>query len=281
MVISIVVMLVALLLPAVQGARKQAAATVCQARVRQWGILFQTEAAAYQDQPFLYAFSTHWSRTVSDDRFDSGRVSGHHVADEMFLCPMASRLEKDNVIECPDLHTGKVSYQYWGTTFTASWSLQPDGSISGVRSYGCNSALQSMGASASLDAREKARNPIDAANWLWPATVKGSTCASVPVFFDGIASGGLWESDKDSPPPYEDMSIPKVSPENHWWPFCINRHNGGVNYLFLDWSVRKMGLKELWTLKWNKDFSTTGPWTRAGGVAPEDWPPWMRKFKDY
>ena len=62
---------------------------------------------------------------------------------------------------------------------------------------------------------------------------------------------------------------------------CINRHNGHVNGLFLDWSVRKIGLKELWTLKWHSDFDTSNPWTRAGGVQPEDWPEWMRNFKDY
>jgi len=26
---------------------------------------------------------------------------------------------------------------------------------------------------------------------------------------------------------------------------------------FLDWSVRKIGLKELWTLKWNPQFDTS------------------------
>jgi len=24
-----------------------------------------------------------------------------------------------------------------------------------------------------------------------------------------------------------------------------------------------------------------GPWTKAGGVLPSDWPVWMRNFKDY
>jgi prepilin-type processing-associated H-X9-DG protein len=66
-----------------------------------------------------------------------------------------------------------------------------------------------------------------------------------------------------------------------WGPFCINRHNGHVNSLFLDWSVRKVGLKELWTLKWYSEFDTANAWTKAGGVLPEDWPHWMRKFKDY
>jgi prepilin-type processing-associated H-X9-DG protein len=63
--------------------------------------------------------------------------------------------------------------------------------------------------------------------------------------------------------------------------FCIDRHSGGINSLFLDWSVRKVGLKELWTLKWNEDFDTSNEWTRAGGVQPDDWPEWMWKFKDY
>jgi len=63
--------------------------------------------------------------------------------------------------------------------------------------------------------------------------------------------------------------------------FCINRHDGYVNGLFLDWSVRKIGLKELWTLKWYAEFDRAGPWTKAGSVQPEDWPQWMRRFKDY
>ena len=62
---------------------------------------------------------------------------------------------------------------------------------------------------------------------------------------------------------------------------CLNRHNACVNVLFLDWSARRVGLKELWTLKWHRGYETTGPWTRAGGILPEDWPQWMRNFKDY
>jgi prepilin-type processing-associated H-X9-DG protein len=62
---------------------------------------------------------------------------------------------------------------------------------------------------------------------------------------------------------------------------CIDRHSGGVNVLLMDWSVRKAGIKELWTFKWSRKFDTAGKWTRAGGVRPEDWPKWMRGFKDY
>jgi len=45
--------------------------------------------------------------------------------------------------------------------------------------------------------------------------------------------------------------------------------------------VREVGLKQLWTLKWHRQFDTAGPWTRAGGCTPEKWPPWMRGFEYY
>ncbi len=62
---------------------------------------------------------------------------------------------------------------------------------------------------------------------------------------------------------------------------CINRHEGFINCLFMDWSTRKVGFKELWTLKWYRSFKTANAWTRAGGVKPSDWPQWMRAFRDY
>ena len=62
---------------------------------------------------------------------------------------------------------------------------------------------------------------------------------------------------------------------------CINRHVGFVGCVFADSSCRKVGLKELWTLKWSKSFNTRDVWTSAGGVIASDWPGWMSRFKDY
>jgi prepilin-type processing-associated H-X9-DG protein len=76
--------------------------------------------------------------------------------------------------------------------------------------------------------------------------------------------------DSQPPPPRDDTRS-----------FFINRHNAYINSLFLDWSVRPVGIKELWTLKWYQEFNTAGRWTKAGGVTPDRWPAWMRGFKDY
>jgi hypothetical protein len=93
----------------------------------------------------------------------------------------------------------------------------------------------------------------------------------------------------DSQYPYFSVYTPAVEPPDYDGDFndnemqwiCINRHMGYVNAIFLDFSARKVGLKELWTLKHSRTFDTCGPWTKCGGVEPNDWPEWMRGFQYY
>jgi len=101
---------------------------------------------------------------------------------------------------------------------------------------------------------------------------------NVPLVFDSWWLYGF--CNPDDPPPKSD-AIPRVDlsiPANH---LCVDRHNRYINSVFMDWSVRKVGLKELWVLKWYPEYNTAGPWTRAGGVTPERWPKWLRNCKDF
>ena len=54
--------------------------------------------------------------------------------------------------------------------------------------------------------------------------------------------------------------------------FCIDRHNGGVNAVFMDLSARKVLLKELWYLTWHKGYEP--------GNIRWPWPDWMDKYPD-
>ena len=118
----------------------------------------------------------------------------------------------------------------------------------------------------------------DDLRFMW-MTSAVKNAATVPVFCD--AAGYCVELYRDKYAPPECDPIPTISAGNAANVVCMNRHEGGVNYLFLDWSVRKIGLKEIWTLKWHTQYNTQGPWTIAGGAKPEDWPQWLRRFKDY
>jgi len=267
-VISIIVLLMALLLPTLQRVRKQARAVACQANLRQWGIFFSAQETANEDEPVTASgLKASEGAGPGDSMRYLERCYGPEIVD-LFVCPMASRWEMKGVRE----------YKGWreadGSTFTAWWFSAPPGEMDRelyLGSYGSNHEVTFIGFRDRPKEMGMADTVYDSA---WEsAAVRGA--ASIPFFFD-CAIGGASPHKREGPPPSEGCEG-----TYYWYTECINRHDGGVNYLFMDWSVRKVGLKELWTLKWNKKFSTRGPWTKAGGVKPEDWPVWMRGFKEY
>lgn len=73
---------------------------------------------------------------------------------------------------------------------------------------------------------------------------------NVPVMGDAAwrADGQPFQSDE--PPSYEGQPRTGVGTGgNEMRIFCINRHDGAINVLFMDWTIRRVGLKQLWRLK--------------------------------
>ncbi|MBN1804392.1 MAG: hypothetical protein JW837_04005 [Sedimentisphaerales bacterium] len=68
----------------------------------------------------------------------------------------------------------------------------------------------------------------------------------VPVFVDALRFD-LWPQETEPPTAYENP----IWSNNNIARCLINRHNGTVSTLFSDWSSRKIGLKQLWTLNWH------------------------------
>ena len=56
----------------------------------------------------------------------------------------------------------------------------------------------------------------------------------------------------------------------------MNRHDRFVNCLLLNSTVRRVGFKELWRLKWHREWTQDAAETDA----PIQ-PAWMQRFKDY
>ncbi len=94
---------------------------------------------------------------------------------------------------------------------------------------------------------------------------------NVPVMADAAWRPDGQPNHNDDPPEYEGQ--PRVGINNNEMRiFCIPRHDNSINVLFADWSTRKVGLKGLWRLKWNRSFNVSAP-------APV-WPHWMSSFKE-
>jgi prepilin-type processing-associated H-X9-DG protein len=88
------------------------------------------------------------------------------------------------------------------------------------------------------------------------------------------SSTGLWGIDflslreRDSIPLVFDSADPSTGPTGSNAPSAtgrsstpllpVERHDGSVNIVFLDWSVRKIGPEEQWTLKWSSNYGRSG-----------------------
>jgi prepilin-type N-terminal cleavage/methylation domain-containing protein/prepilin-type processing-associated H-X9-DG protein len=270
-VIAIIALLMSILLPAVQRVRKQARAVACQSNLRQWGILWVAHTAENDgrlpqpgdaDDNWFAAWGWWGDGGRIPDR-ETRKSQGYQATRDIMCCPMAT---KPANLPGPDLNPRGGTFLAWG------WADLPPAWLYSYGSYGVNMWIWDFEGGGDSYSREVAWSTADVKN-----------AAAVPVLLDcawptsGWYTGGMEEA--KSPPEFD--AVPTISPSDRWNPSCINRHDGYVNGLFLDWSVRKVGLKEHWTLKWHKQYNTRGPWTKAGGAKPEDWPQWMRRFKDY
>ncbi len=256
-VISIVVLLMALLLPALQRVRKQARAMVCQTNLKQWGTILALYTEDNQGRLLETPSDILWflrGSSVIEGDPNKPRVYQDINAKGIALCPMAVR-------SGGHIGFGTSSgsqYRIVGTNGSTFKAWEITSPLPPFRcSYGFNKDLLGI----------RAFNNTDI------FSLRGR--ANIPTLLDS-------QSFLVFPPYYPPMREFREFEDNSYQiNTCINRHNGHINILFLDWSVRKVGLKELWTLKWDSDWDTAGRWTKAGGVQPEDWPEWMRSFKDY
>jgi len=248
-VVLVIVLLVIMNIGAINNTgRKRAKEMVCLSNLHQWGKMFEM----FTNDNNGYFNTGYIAATVGEKGLWMNALRPYYKNNvSLLLCPEATR----------------AGY-YYSSTFIA-WSR--DGlygsSQSTVGSYGINGWTNRAIITSVGDTQQY---------WKNVRSVQGKN--NIPVFLDSTSYNAR-PTDTDSPPNYfSEWAMGAHSGMNN---FCIDRHNGGVNGLFMDWSARKIGLKELWTLKWHRNFRTWGPWTRAGGVRPERWPNWMRDFKEY
>ncbi len=244
-VIAIIAILMGILMPVLSKVRKQAKAAACQASLHQWTIIWSMYTS--ENDGFFHQGRGGESQD-SIDRWPAV-MRGKYGNDKMRLCPMASKPQSEG-----------------GLNPEAAWGVFSDGTFG---SYGLNEWVLNRGSNT---AGGQASNYWQNINNIKPTS-------KVPVFLDCYWYD-VWVHSVDQPP-QEDGATAGMAGSNEIRRVCLNRHQYAVNCAFADWSIRKVELKELWTLKWHKNDFTRGPWTLAGNVDPDRWPKWMKSLTDY
>ncbi len=279
-VIAIIALLMAMLMPTLADARRQAKDAACLLTLKQWALVFQ-----------MYSNDNNGS-TISDPPWrDAPGIPGP----ESWIGTLYQRYYKDaKLLLCPAATKPDFESEEWGKKNMA-WYLHetrdelppPSFDLLGqpypgvIGSYGINDWCYN--------------GPADAeytwgylVGWCWRSfLVDGAH--NIPLFADCLHIGAF-PMELDQPPQLEDAPWTSAPGEAGMARVCINRHGkGATNVLFMDLSVRPVGLKELWTLKWNRVFNIGGPWTIAGfdgdeeacAIAWDEAAPWMRNLPEF
>ena len=248
-VISIIGLLMVILMPALQRVRKQARGVACQSNLHQWSLIF----TMYLDDN--EGKFSEFSKNV--EHLWTLVMKPYYQDRDICLCPSTLKTWMDGTI---------------GTFVAWDWRPEIDLLHDDFHEYYAGS-YGSYGKNSWLSQCEwEGYGPFC---WRNIKDVKGGS--EVPLLLDCNFMGGF-PRHRDEPPPYDGYFNVGC---NEITRYCINRHVGYINSLFADYSVRKIGLKELWKLKWHREFDTNGPWTIGGGVRTDDCPEWMKNFKDY
>lgn len=247
-VIAIIALLMGILMPALSRVRGQARSVACRSNLKQWGLIW-----------YFYTEDT-------EGKFNMGIYEGSAAANDWPVILLPYYRDKGKLAMCPSATLpgamgGAFEHRAWNWDETGWGGIRDkDPDLRDRGSYGENEWI--------------CDRPGDN-SWKNLRNIKHAD--QVPLFFD-CGYIDAYPNHTAGPPQVKGVS----TPDNEWNLICIDRHSGSINVVFADFTtVRKVGLKELWTLKWHRNFDIMGPFTKAGGAQASDWPDWMHSYKDY
>ena len=258
-VIAIIALLMGILLPALRRVKRQAQAVICRSNLKQWGLVFTLYG---QDNGGSFPQSVVGNGVTAEDAWILGGTLPYYKELDLRMCPSTKTIDRP-----------PAGYLRGGT-FT-EWGPFPP-SIDGAEWW-------DSFATGSYGFNEWCADPPPGRTTFWglpsdnairKTTTKGA--ANIPLVLDSVYVDTAVR-DTDAAPSNEEHARDVYSAswdDNAMKYYCIDRHSGGINGVFVDMHVQPVGIKQLWKLKWHSNFRLgIGP---GGG-----WPSWTDRYKDY
>jgi len=266
-VISIIAILLALLMPALSKAKKQAARVICASSLRQWGLgydMYTTEfngkfpCGLYADakDSWMNALPKYFS---ADPNKDAG----------IYLCAAAKQPAAKSGNWFQGAWGGNVGRSMWGFPADKIWPYYSYGENGHIRS---DTASEMKNPPSTIDYKRRWKNKYTLKQ---PSIIPVFGDASFPISSDPHYLDCRQIKDLKSS---MDSSVAPITTYN-MMRFFIDRHDMTVDLMMADWSVRRVGLKRLFKLHWQRDWDTILN-TSTPRFAAIVWPPWAATAKD-
>lgn len=272
-VISIISVLIALLLPALAAAKKDAYATVCMNNEREMGTALIEYQNEWRGHRFPYLYNQGWVLPLAP-YFTSSRkqssTTGYQIdfakIESVIICPSTTPnpgfVTKTNYL-------GELNVPYhWAASAGTNWEYNQLEYYQG--SYGFNAWLYGYGGDdrptkygLEYD-RYVGPNP-NPPRYYWPNNIDSVPASTVPAFGDSFWNdGGPVENTKPMPVNYITGATPIPTNDfgafggdiNRW---AMTRHGNGINMCFMDGHAEHVEVKQLWSLNWAMGWVTQNP----------------------
>ena len=248
-VIAIIALLMSILMPALTKAKKQAMGAMCQSNQHQFALLWKF----YCDDHGGFFPERGSGGTVGSEDTMNGwpyALEPYYGNRDILMCPAATKLysEGGRPPFCAWTEEGDV---YSGSYTVNLWLGNGDGSSPSEYNDRCWRTPH---------AKRAAYGPILAdGHWkdLQPYFID-----SAQPYYDSpwIPDGSLNEMNR--------VAIPRHGSKGSWY----------VNISFLDFSMKRVFLKELWITWWHKLWPEDYP---DADTRDKDWPLWIQSEKDF
>jgi prepilin-type N-terminal cleavage/methylation domain-containing protein len=271
-VIAIIALLMSILMPALRKIRVQAKTSICMSNLHEWALIFNMYTGEndgfFGEGWYPGGLEHQWMKTLKK----------HYQTEEMLLCPAATIPMFDigpggGILLGPGYNNNK--HAAWGRFPPEGlWDDIIDGYENAIGSYGLNEWISNVPYGSGDDYYQEEIH--------WRSTYVRKA-RQIPVLSDCWWMGGF-------PTPWDEPV--DYTTEMLWSPeiarYTIDRHDGSINMVFVDYSVKRVGLRQLWQLQWSKEYvdGTTIPAWGNPDIVPdpenlEEWPEWMQRLKNY
>jgi len=265
-VIGIIAVLVGILLPSLNKARRSARTVQCASNIRQlvMGEIQYFTENKYHFSPYYDFGGTPASNPPKFQIEWMQQAAKPHNMDKVRLCPEATT---PNPSYAYDPATGTpnmpgTAYNNWGPGGRAMQYFDTDGTKKQLQgSYTFNGFCLRSHPSGDDAVLAKSGQAADLA-LLWVPPFKRT--AEIPIIADGTWPTA-WPKDprvaNQGPPAslYDPAGNP-MNIGNNWNRVCIARHGMAINVGFFDGHVGKVELPDLWTLPWHGPSSGPTAW---------------------
>ena len=231
-VVAIIALLIAILLPSLGKAKKQANTTKCLANVRGMGTAMQFYVADYSSV-FYY--------DANVANFWVNQLNRYVTLNKLRICPEANlppAAQGAGGVANPWLGSVAGNDPATNQPYTGSYG------INGYLEIPPNNPLGNVGYA------NQTNGSVTRA-WYWTFPFIRST-AEIPVFCDEVWPDG-WPHGADAPNSTSSPMAPAPIGD-HMGRYQLNRHNMAVNISYLDGHGTTVKLKDLWIQKWNTQW---------------------------